>query len=163
VISSVVPGQDEHVVGRSRGSLGREDRDARAGGELALLVGIAVDGVVEEVRADAAVVEQRVALARRAVAAIVLPARFASIRNSRSRAWSPWTCSSNAAYVSSRAKPAAFSRSAARPRAGRRGFGAVLGVAGVDPQRAAVRGQLLDVEQREAVGGEDRSTVMNEK
>ena len=37
--------------------------------EAAVLVGIAVDGEVEEVGADAAVVEQRVALARRAVAA----------------------------------------------------------------------------------------------
>ena len=41
----------------------------RPGQELALLVRVAVDRVVEEVGADAAVVEQRVALARRAVAA----------------------------------------------------------------------------------------------
>ena len=44
------------------------DRDVGPGEEPALLVGVAVDGEVEQVRADAAVVEQRVALARRAVA-----------------------------------------------------------------------------------------------
>ena len=52
----------------SRERLRRADRDVRAGQEVALLVRVAVDRVVEEVGADAAVVEQRVALGRRAVA-----------------------------------------------------------------------------------------------
>ena len=52
----------------SASALGRVDRDARARREPAVLVRVAVDGVVEEVGPDPAVVEQRVALARRAVA-----------------------------------------------------------------------------------------------
>ena len=65
-----VPGQDEDVVGLGLvDGLDRLDRDVHAGREAAVLVGIAVDREVEEVGADAAVVEQRVALARRAVAA----------------------------------------------------------------------------------------------
>ena len=48
--------------------LGMADRDVGAGQELALLVGVAVDRELEQVGADAAVVEQRVALAGGAVA-----------------------------------------------------------------------------------------------
>ena len=72
-LAGEVPGQDhDHVRLASR-------RSARAGGSgcasrrvLALLVRVPVDGVVEEVRPDAAVVEERVALARCAVADDVL-------------------------------------------------------------------------------------------
>src|SRR6478735_8802949 len=60
-----VPGQDQHVVGFVLGDLlGRQDRDAGARGEPAVLVGVAVDGVSKQVGPDPAVVEQRVALAR---------------------------------------------------------------------------------------------------
>ena len=70
MISSLqVPRQDQHDVGLVRAdALRRADRDVRARQQVALLVRVEVDGVVEEVRADAAVVEQRVALGRRAVA-----------------------------------------------------------------------------------------------
>ena len=44
------------------------DRDVCARREPSVLVGVAIDGVVEEVGADAAVVEKRVSLARRPVA-----------------------------------------------------------------------------------------------
>ena len=65
-----VPGQDQDVVGLGLvDRLDRLDRNVHARREAAVLVGIAVDREVEEVGADAAVVEQRVALARRAVAA----------------------------------------------------------------------------------------------
>ena len=64
-----VPGQDHDRVGTRLGDpLRRLDRDVRSRREPPVLVGIPVDGVVEEVRADAAVVEQRVPLAGRAVA-----------------------------------------------------------------------------------------------
>ena len=64
-----VPRQDQDVVGPVGGdALRRVDRDVRARQEHALLVRAAVDGVLEQVLADAAVVEQRVALARGAVA-----------------------------------------------------------------------------------------------
>src|SRR6516225_9043338 len=64
-----VPRKDEDVVGTAPVDLsGLEDRDVRTRKEQALLVRVAVDGEVEEVRADPAVVEERVALPRRAVA-----------------------------------------------------------------------------------------------
>src|SRR5882724_1252559 len=64
-----VPRQDEDVV-RLLGVdlVGREARDVRTGQEPAVLVGIAIDGEVDEVGADTAVVEQGVALAGSAVA-----------------------------------------------------------------------------------------------
>src|SRR5262245_57050883 len=64
-----VPGEYEDVVGPSFSDpLGSVDRDVRAREEAALLVRVAVDGEVDEVAADPAVVEQRVALTRRSVA-----------------------------------------------------------------------------------------------
>src|SRR5437773_275941 len=63
-----VPRQDEDVVGPGlREPLGRVDRDVRARKELTLLDRAPVNGVLEQVRPDAAVVQQRVALARGAV------------------------------------------------------------------------------------------------
>ncbi len=85
------------------------------GGELALLVGIAIDGEVDEVRADSAVVEQRVALARCAVAGDALSlALLAAIRNSRNLRFVSLTRSSKRSYVASLCRPNAisFSRSA---------------------------------------------------
>ena len=62
-------GQDQDVVGTSLlERLRMPDRDVGPGQELALLVRVAVDRELEQVGADAAVVEQRVALAGRAVA-----------------------------------------------------------------------------------------------
>ena len=63
-----VPRQDQHEVGLLLPALlDREDRDPRARCELAVLVGVPIDGEVEEVGPDAAVVEQRVPLTRGAV------------------------------------------------------------------------------------------------
>src|SRR5262245_22276070 len=63
-----VPRQNEHVIGPRLGqAFGRVDRDVRARQELALFERTPIDGVLDEVRADAAVVQQSVALAGRAV------------------------------------------------------------------------------------------------
>ncbi len=64
---------DDHVGPRLGDPLRRIDRDVRARREPAVLVRVAVDRVVEEVGADAAVVEERVPLARGAVADDLLP------------------------------------------------------------------------------------------
>ena len=64
-----VPGQDHDRVGPRLGDpLRRHDRDVRSRREPAVLVRVAVDGVVEEVGADPAVVEQGVPFPGRAVA-----------------------------------------------------------------------------------------------
>src|SRR5262245_46866480 len=64
-----IPRQDQHVVrARLLDPLRRKDRDVRAGKKPVVLVRVPVDRVLEEVGADAAVVEQRIALAGRTVA-----------------------------------------------------------------------------------------------
>src|SRR5215472_16699488 len=64
-----IPGQDENVVGPGLGeAFRRVDRDMRAREELPLLHRAPVNGVLQEIRADPAVIEERVSLARGAVA-----------------------------------------------------------------------------------------------
>ena len=162
-----VPGQDQDVVGLGLvDGLDRLDRDVRARREAAVLVGVAVDGEVEEVGADAAVVEQRVALARRAVAARSrLPC---SLRGDQEREQlalgrvAPARRSARRCSMSS--KPLALSRAAQLAHARRDRPCAELGVREIDAQRAAVRRELLDVEERQAVPlGQRARSVTSEK
>ena len=51
-------------------ALGREDRDMGSRQKAPVLIGIAVDRVVEEVAADSAIVQERVAFARRAISLV---------------------------------------------------------------------------------------------
>src|SRR5947208_13001154 len=63
-----IPRQDQDVVGPGLGDpIGSKDRNVGSGGELSVLVRVAVDGVVEKVGANAAIVQERVALARCAI------------------------------------------------------------------------------------------------
>ena len=107
---------------------------------------VAVDRVVEEISADAAVVEQRVALARRAVAHDCLPCGAASIKRSSSSRLVSSTRSRTSVVLGASAGPRASSRaSSARTAALDRARTAC--VLRVDAQRPAVGRQLLDVEQ----------------
>ena len=156
-LAGEVPGQDhDHVRPRLRDPLGRMDRDVRPGRVLALLVRVPVDGVVEEVRPDAAVVEERVALARRPVA------RRPACPRGEARS------AARAARASTRAPPRRTARRSpdracpARPRgrgasatAARR-LDARVGVLQEDAERPAVARELLDVDEREPVRAEDR-------
>src|SRR2546425_11534509 len=64
-----IPRQDQHVVGpRLAYLLRRTDGDMGPRQKLALLVGVTVHGVSQEIRPDAAVVQQSVALAWSSVA-----------------------------------------------------------------------------------------------
>src|SRR5690606_36277446 len=65
-----IPRQDQDVVGLARvDRLDLVDRDVHARREASVLVRIAIDGEFHEVSADAAIVQQRVALPGSAVAA----------------------------------------------------------------------------------------------
>src|ERR1044071_8917493 len=64
-----IPGQDEDVIGfRFKDFSGSEDRNMSAREELALLVRVAIDGVVEEIGADTAIIEQSVTFSGSAIA-----------------------------------------------------------------------------------------------
>jgi len=63
-----VPRQDQQIVRpRLVNSVGVDDRDARAGQIPSLFVRAAIDSVIEKIRANAAIVKQRVAFAGRAI------------------------------------------------------------------------------------------------
>ena len=134
------------------------------GQEVALLVRVAVDRVVEEVGADAAVVEQRVALAGRAVAGDRFPRRLAAIRNSSSLRLVSRTCSRERGVVrrARRGRPRSLARAQLRQPVGRR-LGVVLRVAGVDPQRAAVRRSSSTSKSVSPCAAKIRSVVSSEK
>jgi cellulose synthase/poly-beta-1,6-N-acetylglucosamine synthase-like glycosyltransferase len=84
MISVFIPGYDEEVVGLSLVHCGRrQNEDRPAGGELAVLVHIAIDQKIDEIRSDAAIVQKRFALAWRAIADNV-PRFLASMRKERS-------------------------------------------------------------------------------
>src|ERR1019366_8706051 len=63
-----VPRQDEYIVRpRLPYPVGRENRDVRSWGVLALLVRVSIHRVVEQGGADAAIVQQRIAFSRSAI------------------------------------------------------------------------------------------------
>jgi hypothetical protein len=69
-----IPGEDENVVRTClRDPLRRMYRDVRPGGEEPVLVWIAIHGVIDKIGTDPAVVEERIALSRRAVTDDLLP------------------------------------------------------------------------------------------
>src|ERR1700730_4909350 len=70
-----IPRENEQAIRLCAANLIRRiDGDARSGQEFAVLMRIAIDGVVDEVGADGAIIQQGVALARRAVASDVFSA-----------------------------------------------------------------------------------------
>jgi len=85
-----VPREDEHDVGAGLADrVGRMDRDVGAGEEVALLVGVEVGRVVDQVRRDPAVVEQGVALGRSAVGDDAPPRASLAPTSTSSRLWEP--------------------------------------------------------------------------
>ena len=151
-----VPGQDQDVVGTCLlERVGMPDRDVRAGQELPLLVRVAVDRELEEVRTDAAVVEQRVPLARGAVAGDRACPRAGGRSGTRADATSVSSpaartpCGPRACRIRAPARARASS-STARLTASR----ALARSLRVEAQRSAVALQLVDVEDLEAVGRE---------
>ena len=126
MISSLeVPGEQQHVVRLVlEQRLGRQDRQVRAGHEQALLVHVAVDDEVDEVGADADVVEQRGALGRGAVGGDRAPSAFSAVaaapagrsrsRSTRSREAAVVRRTSSSPLARSSAEVAPSSRSAVR-------------------------------------------------
>src|SRR5271166_2010798 len=153
-----VPRQDQHDVGLLLAyRLGRADGDVAARQEVPLLVRVQIAGVVDEVATYAAVVEQRVALGRGAVAgyaqAVLLEGDQEAEDLALVRLHTAAVAEVGLELLIAR-RPLALAQLACRV-----GFGlaGIVRVASIDAQRASVRGQLLDVEQPQAVRLEDAS------
>ena len=150
-----VPGQDQQVVRPGLPDpLRGVNRDVGAGRELPLLVGVPIDGVVEEVRPDAAVVQKRVALAGSAVArdGLALSTDPNQELQKLSLGLLDLLSEGEVGLQPPEARPLLllFQSRDSRPYRLR----PVLGVAPEDAQGSPVGGQLLDVEECEPVGRE---------
>src|ERR1035437_7595730 len=151
-----VPRQDQHDIGLFLADrLGRADRDVAAGQEVPLLVGVQIAGVVDEVGAHTTVVEQRVALRGCAVAHDAAPLLLQADEEAEYLALVGLHAPA-VAEVGLELLVACGALALGELACGvGLDLGGVLLVTAVDPQRAPVRGQLLDVEQAQAVGLED--------
>src|SRR6266705_75388 len=151
-----VPRQDQHVVrARFADFFRSQDRDPRAGGELALLVGVGVDGEVEKVGSDAAVVQQRVAFAGRAVADYFLATLLGVDQERQQFPLGRLDLLVEAAIALQRQKSVVdlpLAQLANAPGYRQRG---IFTMTTVDAQRTAVRRQFLDVKKRDAVVRKD--------
>src|SRR5882672_7392770 len=151
-----IPRQNEQIVRLGFLDLvGVQDGNVRTRQELALLVRIAIDGIVDEVGADAAVIEERVAFARRPVP----DHRFALAPDAdqefQELPLGLFDLLSKITICFDSAKPGVLFSLPHFDDAIADRLRVVFLVPPVDSQRSAVRRQLLDVEQLEAVARED--------
>ena len=150
ISAAMFHGQDQEVVGpRLRHVLRRMDREPHARQPRPLLVRVAVDDVVDEVRADPAVVEERRSLRSRAVGGHGLAVPLHADEELEQVALHRPDGLPERLVGLDPVEPGG--PLALLQRLDRLAGAALLGVAREDPQRAAVRRQLLDVEEREAV------------
>ena len=106
-----IPGQNKKIVRPVLfDSIRREDLDMGPRSELPVFIRVAVDGVVQEVAADAAEVEKRVAFSRGSITDNGFSLPFRSIRISRILRLVSLTFSAKLEYVSIRLNPACNSR-----------------------------------------------------
>src|SRR5690606_29035401 len=127
----------------------------RAGGVLALLVRIPIHSEVEEIRPDAAVVEQRVALAWRAVADDLLAGPFRLDEEAQDVALGGLHLLREGGIALERAETFGDLALPELDQPPGHGAARVLLVAAVDAERPAVSGQLFDVEERKSMRRED--------
>jgi len=113
---------------------------------LPLLVGVTVHSVVEKIRADSAIIQQGIALARRAVA----DERFAAVLCLDQKAQQlALGCANTFGEIGIGFQPVQAGLPLAEHQLGNSSqarMGRIAGVAGIDAQRAAVCPELLDVE-----------------
>src|SRR5919198_2003709 len=151
-----VPRQDQHVVRASLAdALWMVDRHARPRKELALLVRASVHGEVDEVCSDAAVVEKGVAFPRGAVPSDRLPAILRVDKKFQELSLRLFHALTEAGVRVQTRHPGIDLPPPKLLRAIGRRMRGVVGMAGVDPQRAAVRRDLVDIEDRQMVRRED--------
>src|SRR6267378_2157615 len=151
-----IPRQNEQIVGLGFLDLvGMQDRDMRSGEELALLVGIAVHGVVDEIRADATVIQQRVAFARGSVSDDRLAFPPDADQELQKLPLGLFYLLSKIPICLNLAEPSLMFSSPQFDNAVANRLRVVLLVSPVDSQRPAVRRQLLYVEQFDTVPSKD--------
>ena len=140
-----------------------EDRDMRARQEFALLVGAAVDCIVEEIGPDATVIQQRIPLSGGSVTGDPLAVALGLDQKRQDLPFRLLDLFAEIGVAVQRIEPGVClaTEQFGDPFADR--LRVVLGVPGIDPERAAMSGQFLDVEQCQPVGREDPVRGVKEK
>ena len=131
------------------------DRDVGAGEEAPLLVRVPVHGELQKIRANAAIVQKGVSLARRSVSSHALAFAPQPDEQLQQRALRLdhllGKCGVGFHPVQTRAE-----LTVPQVHHGwRHGFGTVFGMPQIDPDRASVCGDFIDVEKNEAVRREN--------
>src|SRR6185437_16197003 len=116
----------------------------------------AVDGEVEEIAADAAIIEERVAFARRAVAGDRLAPALGVDEEVEKAALRRLDALGERGIGRKLAQAGLLLALRHGADAGRRRPAGILGVADKEPQRAAMRPQFLDIEDAQTVSGQQR-------
>src|SRR5678816_2444086 len=152
-----VPREDQDVVGTRLSDLfGRIDRNVGAGQELAVLVRIPVHGVFDEVRPDAAIVQERVSFSGSPVAGDGLSFLSGRDQEAEQVPLDPVDALGKGAVGLDPAEARLLLEPSHLADAGGLLRARASAVRGVDAERPAVRRKLLDVEEDEAVLPEDR-------
>ena len=148
-----VPRQDQDVVGLEIVESGhRMDRHMHAGREPAVLVRVAIDRELEEVGADPAIVQQRIALARSAVAADHLAGILGRDQERQQPTFGARHPLGERGVGRDLAKALApLAGEQVRNAPGRRPRRA--GMREIDPERAAVGRELVDIDHAQAMAG----------
>ena len=123
------------------------DRDVHARREAAVLVGIAVDGELEEVGTDAAIVQERVALARRAIAADGLAVALRLDQERQELALGALDLLGKGGIGLEIAETLSCARAASRSATAPGRRPGSTGMGEIDPEGAAMGRQLVDVDQ----------------
>ena len=147
-----IPRKDQDVVGAILlEHLGVLDRDVRPRQELALLVRVAIDRVLKEIGANAAEVQKRVALSRRAVAGDALTLAAARDKELEQAPFGLVDLTREGAMPLEgvEAEATLAFRKFLHPGGHRVPSGPYA--LGVEPERAAVRLELIDIEDLKAV------------
>src|SRR5579883_3359875 len=122
---------------------------------LALLVGVAVHGVIQKIRANAAVIEESVSFAGRAIAGDRFPFTLRRDQELQELALRFYHLLAKCQVVLDAGEAGLLFPRPELGYPGADGLGSVVVMAGVYPERAAVRGQLVDIKYHQTMCLED--------
>src|SRR6266478_5326243 len=151
-----IPGKNQQKVRlRLPDAIWRKNRNMRPRQESAVLVRISVHGVIQEIRADRAVIQQSIALPRRSISRDLFPIAF---RGNQKLQQLPLRflhlLRKTRIPLQARGSGRFFSRTQL-PDSLLHRFRWIFFMPSVDPQRSSMRWQFLNVEERDSMRCED--------
>src|SRR5208282_1127323 len=147
-----IPRQDENVVGPRRAQLfGRKNRDVGARQESSVLVRIAIHCEIHKIRADAAVIQERISFSRSPVADDFLAVSLRMNQELEQLTLRFLNIFFKSCITLDTVQAGVLFALQERMHGGRNRFAVVLGMTGINPQRSAMTRQFLHVKKRKTV------------